>query len=221
MMRFPRRIFRRVVLPAVVLPLIIAAPPKDTAAPAASSETRARAWDALRSKVQESKYLDHTLAVEAIMRELAVAEGDDRDEWDVAGLLHDIDIGTTAVDLSRHGLVGAQILRDLGFSSAIVHAVSAHDDRAGVARTSRLDHAVYCADQLYWLVAAAGSRFQSEKLNTADPEALWEQVQATPSKRAILGQVSNECAGIGFTMPRALAAVKAASRRLSVGPAVP
>src|ERR1039457_1355481 len=123
----------RAVLTAFVLSLLPVA--------RGSDEMRTRAWDALRARLQETKYLNHSLAVEAIMRELA-AEGDDQDEWGLAGLLHDIDIGTTANDLTRHGIVGAQILRDLGFSAAVVHAMSAHDDRPCVARTSRLDHAL-------------------------------------------------------------------------------
>jgi len=85
------------------------------------------------------------------MREMAVAGTDNADHWGLAGLLHDIDIAETSSDLTRHGAGGAQILRDLGFDAAVIHAVHAHDNRAGVARTSRLDHAVYCADQIYFI----------------------------------------------------------------------
>lgn len=42
---------------------------------------RARAWDTLRSKLREEKYLNHSLAVEAIMHESAAAKADDTDEW--------------------------------------------------------------------------------------------------------------------------------------------
>ena len=190
----------------------------DAAASAATrgaAPPRARAWEALRSRLQEEKYLNHSRAVEAIMREMAVAKSDGKDEWGLAGLLHDIDIGTTASDLSQHGTLGAQILRDLGFSEAVVHAVNAHDDRAVVARTSKLDHALYCADQVYWLIMATGLSFPSNKLDTAVPEAIWEQVQGMPSKSAILGKVSNECTEIGFNMPRAFEAALAALRKLS------
>jgi putative nucleotidyltransferase with HDIG domain len=176
---------------------------------------RARAWDALRSRLQEEKYLTHSRAVEAIMRELAVAKSDDKEEWGLAGLLHDIDIGTTANDLNRHGIVGAQILRDLGFSAAVVHAVSAHDDRSGIARTSRLDHALYCADQIYWLIMATGLRLPSDEFNASVPEAIWGEIQGMPSKRAILVQVSKECAEIGFEVPRTVEAAHAALRKLS------
>lgn len=188
------------------------------AAQPAGAELRVRAWEALRSRVQEKKYLDHSLAVEAIMRELAAAAGADKDEWGAAGLLHDIDIATTKDDLSKHGLVGGRILSELGFSRAIVHAVSAHDDRPGVARTTRLDHAVYCADQLYWLLAAAGAGFGSDKLHAADPDGLWSRIQSIPTKRDLAVKVAAEFAIIGLTMPRAIVASQTASQRSSPAP---
>jgi putative nucleotidyltransferase with HDIG domain len=175
---------------------------------------RALAWDVLRAKLPEERYQRHSVAVEAIMREMAVAKIDNVDQWGLAGLLHDIDIGETSSDLSRHGVVGAQILRGLDFDASVVHAVHAHDDRAGVARTSRLDHAVFCADQVYWLVVATGRSFPSDELNTAPPAAIWEQVQEVPSKKSVLAQVSHECAEIGLSMPQALAAAQSASKKL-------
>jgi len=129
--------------------------------------------------------------------------------------LHDIDIGSTAGDLARHGVVGAQIVRELGFSAAVVHAVNAHDNRAGVPRTSRLDHALYCADQVYWLITATGLKFTPEGIETALPEKIWEQIQAMSSKATILGAVRSECAEIGLNMPQAIAAAHAALRKLA------
>ena len=181
---------------------------------AAPRSDRARAWEALRARLPEERYQRHSLAVEAIMREMA-APADNADHWGLAGLLHDIDIAETASDLSRHGVVGAQILRSLELPPAVIHAVHAHDDRAGVARTSRIDHAVYCADQVYWLVAATGHAIPSAKLNLAVPGEVWEQAQTIPSKKPVLAQVARECAEIGLTMPQAITAAQSASKKLS------
>lgn len=200
---------------ALCVLLLVAISP---AAQPGGAELRARAWDALRSKVQDKKYLNHSLAVEAIMGELAAAAGEDKDEWGVAGLLHDIDIASTKDDLSKHGLVGGRILSELGFSRSIVHAVRAHDDRAGVVRSSRLDHAVYCADQLYWLLAAADTGFGSEKLHVAEPDGLWSQIQSISAKREVAAKVATECAMLGLTAPKAIAAARTASQRSSTAP---
>lgn len=199
----------RVLIVWLALALFPAAAQNDAAA------ERARAWAALQSRLPEERYQRHSAAVEAIMREMAESGTDNRNEWGLAGLLHDLDIGETAKDLSRHGVIGAGWIRELGFSEAVAHAVLAHDDRPGVARTSRMDHAVYCADQGYWLVAAAGFVFGSEKLNSASVDDVWARAKETPSKQAILGQLTKECAAIGLSMPQMIAKVQAASRKLA------
>jgi putative nucleotidyltransferase with HDIG domain len=137
---------------------------------------RERAWNALRSRVKEEQYLHHSRALEAVMRAYAAATGGDAEEWGLAGLLHDIDLSATAKDLARHGVEGARTIRDLGFSEAVAHAVLSHDDRPGVPRASPLDHALYCADQVSWLLP-------SPLPDSAAPQALWERAQSLPGKR--------------------------------------
>jgi putative nucleotidyltransferase with HDIG domain len=182
---------------------------------AAEKNQRAEAWSALRTRLTEAKYLKHSLAVEASMREMATARGEDVTEWGLAGLLHDIDLGETAADPSRHGIAGAQILHDLGLSDAVVHAVKSHDDRAGVARTNRMDKALYCADQVYWLIMAAGLEFPSDKLNAADPGAVLKQVQEIPAKRDAVAKLSRECPDIGLSLPGLFEVSLTALKRLS------
>jgi predicted hydrolase (HD superfamily) len=177
----------------------------------AFEKARAKGWEALQARVKDVPHRNHALAVEAMMRSMA-SPSDDADEWALAGLLHDIDINDTAGDMARHGLAGGQILHDLGFNDAIVHAVRGHDDRAGVPRTSGLDHALYCADQLYWLMRDAGAAFPSTGIASATPEALWSRMRQLPGKAGLVERVSAECAQIGITLPQALDAALAGMR---------
>ncbi len=133
------------------------------------------------------------------MREMAAVAAEDKLIWGLAGLLHDIDLTETSADLSKHGLVGARILADLQFPDSIVQAVKSHDDHAGVPRSSRLDKALFCADQGYWLVIATGLRLGSHELETADAEAVWEQVRSLPAKQDVLKKLSAECPGSGLS----------------------
>lgn len=103
-MRFRTIMSRRAVFATTVSSFLVVTRmghPADTA----PEKTRALAWDALRSRVKGEKTLKHSLAVEAMMREMAVAKTDDAGEWALAGLLHDIDI--TVGNLASHGVVGA------------------------------------------------------------------------------------------------------------------
>jgi len=178
---------------------------------------RAKALEALRARLPQDKLL-HSLAVEAIMREFAAPPTDNPHHWALAGLLHDIDLPETAQDLTRHGLLGAQLLQTLGFPPPVIQAVKSHDDRPGIPRTTRLDHALYCADQLYWLLNAAGYPLPSHQLNTTDPEAIWKKAQTLPTKQPQLPQLTQECAEIGQTLPQAIAAAQSAAKQLPPQP---
>jgi putative nucleotidyltransferase with HDIG domain len=193
--------------------LIFAAISVVLTADTASEKTRARAWDALRSKVKNEEVLNHSLGVEAMMREMARTKPEnDAEEWALAGLLHDIDIATTDNNLSVHGVAGARMLRDLGFSEAVAYAVSAHDDHTGIARKSRMDHALYCADQVYWKIMGTGLSFPSAAIKSAAPASVWQQVQKGRSANA-LARLSGECAAGGLTMTQAFEAAIAGLRK--------
>lgn len=153
---------------------------------------------------QDPRYIAHSLAVEAMLRRLAPADSD-RPRWGLAGLLHDIDLPATAAAPSLHGVIAAGILGRFGFDAAVVLAIASHDDRAGIARTSRLDHALYCADQLYWLLRAVRAPSGS---NPPAPADRWAQIQAIPGKQVTAAKVASECEAAGLPVPRAIAAAE-------------
>jgi len=131
---------------------------------------RVRALNELEARVSEPERLEHAFAVEAIMVALARRSGGDRQEWALAGLLHDIDLAKTRANPSQHGVAGARLIAGLGFSDAVVHAVRTHDDVAGLPRTSPIARALYCADRGYWAVrASASDTGTSRQRSTAEP----------------------------------------------------
>jgi putative nucleotidyltransferase with HDIG domain len=123
-----------------VATLSVGAPGTQPSRPAEDG-ARQRAVTLLRDRVADPDRLRHAFAVEATMRGLARETGGDPAEWGLAGLLHDIDLAETAAagHPSKHGIVGARLLAEHGYSEAVVHAVAAHDDAAGVERTRRND----------------------------------------------------------------------------------
>jgi putative nucleotidyltransferase with HDIG domain len=75
---------------------------------------REQALEEVQKRISSKNLIKHSLAVEAIMRELAEHFGQDLEKWGLAGLLHDIDYENTAEDPARHSLEGAEILKGLG-----------------------------------------------------------------------------------------------------------
>ena len=117
--------------------------------------TREEAVDSVKANVENENLVKHMLATEAIMRALAKHLGEDEEEWGLTGLLHDIDVELTEGDMSSHSKLGADLVRELGASEAMAHAILCHNEMHGVAQTSKLDKALFCADPLTGLITAA------------------------------------------------------------------
>jgi len=182
----------------------------DSAAVAAARSSRARptretAVAVLEQRVAEPDRRRHAYCVEATMRDLARRTGGDPDDWGLAGLLHDIDRTQTDAAPTRHGVVGAEILGDLGFSDAVVEAVRTHDDGPGLSRTRPIDHGLFCADQVYWRILGSGLRPGRSSFDRATPQDV-----ATGLLRAgrdgIGERLRDECTSFGLTMDEVLEA---------------
>ena len=116
---------------------------------------REEALASIKANVENGNLVKHMLAAEAIMRALARRFGEDEEEWGLTGLLHDIDVELTDGDMSSHSKLGADLVRELGASEAMAHAVLSHNERHGVSLETGLDKALYCADPLTGLIIAA------------------------------------------------------------------
>ncbi len=93
----------------------------------------------------------HSVLASEIMRALAEKLGENIDEWELVGLLHDLDYDHVKGDMSKHGLVTAQTLKDK-LSPSALHAIRAHDYHTGIKPTSILDNALIAADMVATLV---------------------------------------------------------------------
>lgn len=109
---------------------------------------RERALDELKARLMDKNRLQHSIAVEAIMRELAKRLHEEIELWGLTGLLHDIDLDIVEGDLTKHGLVAAEILEGLSIDPAIIYSVKSHNPQLGLQRRRKVDKALYCSDHL-------------------------------------------------------------------------
>jgi uncharacterized protein len=177
--------------------------------PATSKPARALALNALQAREPDPARIAHALAVEAIMRGLAERLRGDREEWGLAGLLHDIDLPETRNNMSQHGLVGAKLIVELGFSRAVADAVASHDDSTGVARHAPMDRALYCADRAFWAISASGV-----DIAKATPEAVVGALKEKARTGRIDAKLEEACAVLGLTIDELLSIGLGAIRRL-------
>ena len=134
--------------------------------------TREEVLDSIAVNVQNENLVRHMLATEAIMRALAGRLGEDEVEWGLTGLLHDIDVELTEGDMSSHSKLGADLARELGASEATAQAILRHNEAHGVPLETKLDKALFCADPLTGLIAAAALVRPDKKLASVEAKSV-------------------------------------------------
>jgi hypothetical protein len=161
---------------------------------------RQEALNLMEEKISTVNMRKHCLAVEAIMRALAVRLGQDPESWGLAGLLHDIDYEGTRDDLARHSLVGTTWLEEWGLPADIVYAVKVHNSYHGLPRRSLLDSAVYACDPLTGLIIAAALIRPEKKLSFVDVPFLLNRFQEKGFARGARREQILACSELGLTL---------------------
>ena len=122
-------------------------------------------FDEALSLVKDTSKAAHVVVVSRIMRELALRIGENRQEWELVGLLHDLDYDETKTERNRHGVIASNRLKGR-LPEHCLHAIRAHDYRTGVAPRSRLDKALIAVDSATLLMDRVGLRFAGPSVET-------------------------------------------------------
>ncbi len=133
--------------------------------------TRDEALALVHEFVKNEALVKHMLAVEAAMRFYAGKFGEDAENWELTGLLHDFDweIHPTLED---HPLAGGPILRERGVPEEIIRAVMSHADHTGVPRTTRMEKGLYACDEVTGLITAVALVRPSRSLLDLEPSSV-------------------------------------------------
>ena len=132
------------------------------------SITREKAHEILKKYMKGEAYLQHSYAVEAIMRGLAKKLDPEKEEfWGIVGLLHDLD--EEQCDWKNHpevhGPTSVQILISEGVDDKVLHdAICAHNPKCGVKAKTDLQYAVLAADPMSGFVKAVAQIYPDKKI---------------------------------------------------------
>lgn len=99
----------------------------------------------------------HSLSTAAIMKALASRMGKDPDQWEITGLLHDIDYELVGGDVKRHGEAGYRMLIERGTGEDIAGAVRRHNDLLFGDSEDPVDVSLRAADNISGLIIAAAA----------------------------------------------------------------
>ena len=122
----------------------------------------------------EPNIFAHSLALEACMGGIydylqsqgqIGSEEPSKDDWLLAGLIHDIDYGGEFKEMHPAKTLEALQKHGLTISPVVHQIVKAHaPDITGVSMTSKADWAIFCADSLTGLITAVALIYPSKKL---------------------------------------------------------
>ncbi len=162
--------------------------------------TREEVIDSIKANVENKNLIKHMLATEAIMRALAKRLGEDEEEWGLTGLMHDIDMELTGGDMSQHSKLGADLVRELGASEAMAHAVLCHNEAHGIPLETKLDKALFCVDPLTGLIIAAALVRPDKKLAGLEAKSVIKKFKEKSFAAGVnRGQVS-QCSELGIEL---------------------
>jgi putative nucleotidyltransferase with HDIG domain len=146
--------------------------------------SRDDAWSLVTTYTASESLRRHMLAVEAAVRGYARLWGEDEEAWGLVGLLHDFDYERWP-DPAHHPFRGVEILREQGYPEWVTRAILSHADYSGVARESRLEHALYACDELSGFVMAAALVRPSKSVLDLEASSVLKRMKDKAFARAV------------------------------------
>jgi putative nucleotidyltransferase with HDIG domain len=133
---------------------------------------RDEAYALLKKNLRTENLIKHSLAVEAILEQMANRLGEDVELWSLTGLLHDLDYDFTKNEPEKHSQITVKVLYELLPGEAI-NAIKAHNYQytAQIPQTY-LDKSLIAADAVSGLIIAAALVMPSKKLQDVTPKTL-------------------------------------------------
>lgn len=143
---------------------------------------RNAAYQILTKYLTNPNLIKHCLAAEAAMKAICKklnpnASLQDLEKWGMVGLLHDVDyeLATRSNQLGKHGLLIFD--KETEIPQDIAYAIKAHNPTNGTVAKTRLDWAIYCADQLTGLIVAAALVHPERKLAPLTAEFILKRMK--------------------------------------------
>jgi len=133
---------------------------------------RERGFELLKKYLKNENLIKHSLAVEAILKNMAKLLNEDEELWGLVGLLHDLDYDYTKVDPEKHATITAQILDGLT-PKELTNAIKSHNyQHTNHLPETQLDKSLIAADSVSGLVIATALVIPSKKLNDVELKTL-------------------------------------------------
>jgi len=185
--------------------------------------TREEAYSLLRQYLHDDKLIKHCIAVESIMRKLAMRLNEDVELWGLIGLLHDIDYDITNRDLKRHGLEALKILSGK-LPQIALEAIAAHNEDNGfvpsIEESKRIAIALRAADHISGLIIATALVMPHRKIDEIKLSTLKRKFKSKDFARNVSREHIRRIEELGIALDEflqlALEALKSIAKELGL-----
>ncbi len=133
---------------------------------------REQALQLLNEHITNQNLVRHNVAVGFIMRALAEKFGENPDDWELAGMLHDLDWEKTKDDFHNHTKVSKAILEKTDLKPEIINAIYVHNWIHEIKPETLLEKALYCVEELSGIITAAALVQPDKKLASVTTESV-------------------------------------------------
>ncbi len=152
----------------------------------------------VKKHVKNINLVYHMIAVSAIMGKMAVKHDEDKQLWEAVGMLHDVDYEETSDDFSRHGLVSAEMVKDI-LPEEGLHAIRSHNEMTGFKAENILDISLFAADALSGMIIS-GALVRPTKLEGMKPKSIKKRMKDKSFARAISRENIQRCEETGIPL---------------------
>ncbi len=162
--------------------------------------------EALLQKYVKGSYLKkHSMAAGLIMEQLAGEFGENKDQWYVMGILHDLDYELVNEDPKRHGIETAQILTENGMQQNQIDSIKAHNgENLGISRTTLLDHALAAAETVTGLIFASALVMPDKKIASIKEKSLKKKFKSKSFAAKVDRDIIKEISQTGIELNKFL-----------------
>ena len=161
--------------------------------------TKEQALALIKSSVPNKNLVKHMIACAACMKAVAQKQGQDQEKWELAGLLHDLDVSETSEDFSRHGLVTVEKLRAMGFDDKeTLNAILAHAGKKPLENT--IERTLFAVDPTTGFIVACALMHPTRTLAGLDLEFLKKRFKERRFAAGASREQMASCESLGMSL---------------------
>lgn len=176
--------------------------------------TRKEAINLVKKYVKKGNLVKHMIATGRVMRHLAEKFGEDKDKWEIAGILHDIDYEQTFDKPHKHGLVSLEILKNEGIEDEeLYNAILAHCGKKE--RNSLMEKCIYAADPVTGFIVACALMHPSKSLKGLDLKFLKKRFKEKRFAQGANREQMRSIEEVGITLDEFLTIALSAMQEIS------